>query len=125
MSQSQEVVYEGWYKQPGHGGKKRIIRMMVSYNDGGVFVLRTESENRHPTRVLLSRFVEPDDDDWRAGHGVAFEQGRRHLEDVLVMMGSLGYVEEPGSPGWLIHPKNVFRNYLFNERERHPLPVMH
>ncbi len=119
--ESKEVVYEGYFAQPGHGGRKRLIRMLVDYVAGKIFVTRSESEAYHPTRVLASRFVEPDNDDWRAGHGVAFDDARKHLEDLIVMMGTLGYVESPGSPGWLKPLPHVFENYLSAERLRHPI----
>lgn len=120
-----EMVYEGYFAQPGHGGKQRLIRMLVDFIGGKIFVVRSESEVHHPTRVLAARFTEPDGDDWRAGHGVAFDQARKHLEDLIVMMGTLGYVESPGSPGWLRPLPLVFESYLAAERNRHPLPMMH
>ena len=71
--ENKELVYEGHFVQPGHGGKQRLLRMVVDYEEGKVFVIRSESELHHPIRTLVSRFSEPDDDDWRAGHGVAAE----------------------------------------------------
>lgn len=125
MDRSKEVVYEGRFAQPGHGGKQRVIRMLVNFNNGQLYVLRFDSENRKPTQVLAAGFAEPDDSDWRAGHGMAFEQAKKHLEDVIVMMGSLGYVELQDSPGWLVPMSSVFQHYLVAERSRHPLPMMH
>lgn len=123
--ESKEMVYEGYFAQPGHGGKQRLIRMLVDFVSGKVFVIRSESEKHHATKTLVSRFIEPDNEDWRAGHGVAFDEARKHLEDLIVMIGTLGYVELPGSPGWLRPLPNVFAHYLSVERNRHPLPIMH
>ncbi|GEM_PF-3282581 len=120
-----DIVYEGYFSQPGHGGKQKLVRMIVDFAEGKIFVIRAESEAYHPTRTLVTRFVEPDDEDWRAGHGMAFDAARQHLEDLVVMMGTLGYVELPGSPGWLQPLNNVFQCYLQAERSRHPLPLMH
>lgn len=122
---SKDIVYEGYFVQPGHGGRQKLVRMIVDYAAGKVFVVRAESEAYHSTRTLVSRFNEPDDDDWRAGHGMAFAAAREHLEDLVIMMGSLGYVELSGSPGWIKPLPCVFNAYLNAERSRHPLPVMH
>lgn len=123
--EEKDVVYEGYFSQPGHGGKQGLLRMLVDYEVGKIFVIRAESEPYRPVRTLVSRFTEPDDGDWRAGHGVAFAQAREHLEDSIVMLGRLGFVELPGSPGWLKPLPCIFQSYLNYERARHPLPVMH
>ena len=120
-----QVVYEGHYALREVNAKPNLLRVVVDYHDGAIFVVRSESRQPEPAMTDVSRFYEPQDDDWRAGHGVAFDEACQHLLGVIDGMDQGGYEELPTSPGWMVPPPCVFQNYLMAERSRHPLPVMH
>lgn len=124
-SDTMQVVYEGHYALPGDNAKPNLLRVVVDYDDGAVFVVRSESRQPEPAHTDVSRFYEPNDDDWRAGHGVAFDQACQQLVHIVSKLEVIGYRELPTSPGWAAPPPCVLENYLLAERSRHPLPVMH
>ncbi len=122
---SMQVVYEGHYALSDSNDRPNLLRVVVDYHDGAVFVVRSESRVPEPALTNVSRFYEPQDDDWRAGHGVAFDEACQHLQEVIDSMNRGGYRELPSSPGWTVPAPCAFANYLIAERARHPLPVMH
>ena len=124
-SETMQVVYEGHYALPGDNAKPNLLRIVVDYGDGAVFVVRSESRQPQPALTDVQRFYEPQDDDWRAGHGVAFDQACQLLQQTQSELVTTGYQELVSSPGWAAPPPCVFENYLIAERSRHPLPVMH
>lgn len=124
MTQMQ-VVYEGHYVLPGDEPQPNLLRLVVDYSEGAVFVVCSASRHPDPAETQVYRFYEPTDDDWRAGHGMAFDEARQHLEELIGALNRAGYAEMSSSPGWLEPAPAVFHHYLMAERVRHPLPMMH
>ncbi|MDX1497684.1 MAG: hypothetical protein R3352_09025 [Salinisphaeraceae bacterium] len=120
-----DIVYEAHFAMPGQHIQPSMLRLQVDYSDGSVYLVRKESHYPEAARTRVYRFDEPQDDDWRAGHGVALDSACRMLMEVSSKMGILGYRELPTSPGWSKPAPCVFENYVNAERSRHPLPVMH
>lgn len=123
--QTMQVVYEGHFALPGENAYANLLRVVVDYGDGAVFVVRSESRKPDPAQTDVNRFYEPQDDDWRAGHGVAFDEACQCLVETVNNLGAAGYAELESSPGWVAPPPCVFETYLMAERSRHPLPVLH
>lgn len=124
MEQTQ-IVYEAHFARQGDNAKPNLLRMHVDYADGAIFLVRSESCYPEPAKTEVTRFDEPQDNDWRAGHGVAFDTACQKLLLVISKLEVLGYRELPTSPGWTMPAPHAFQNYLMAERARHPLPLMH